>query len=123
MLADNRGLWAYSLRRLVDKDGIYICDDNWTSIGAYQPRNAMPGTRIIDNSCFAVSRRFGLTPVDDNHSDALSLALVCIDSVDLQEPARKAGKKGEKKVLNAKRKTRAEAKLAKQAAAELANIL
>lgn len=49
--------WAYSLRKLIEKSGEYICDDDWCSIGAYQPRSAEIGTRIIDNSCFALSRR------------------------------------------------------------------
>ncbi len=57
MVKEHHLEWAYSLRRLVDKDGQYICDDDWCSIGAYQPRLANPGTRILDNSCFAVSRR------------------------------------------------------------------
>ncbi len=57
--------WAYTLRKLVDIDGRYICDDDWVSIGAYRPRNGREeGTRIIDNSCFAVAlhwaKRYGL---------------------------------------------------------------
>lgn len=53
----NELTWAYSLRRLVDHAGEYICDDDWCSLGAYLPRLGTEGTRIIDNSCFAVSRR------------------------------------------------------------------
>lgn len=50
--------WAYTLRKLVDKSGAYICDDDWVSLGRYKPRNGSEdGTRIIDNSCFAVTRK------------------------------------------------------------------
>lgn len=51
---DNDLKWAYSLRRLVAKDGNYICDDDWCSLGHWP----VVGTdsHLVDNSCYAVSR-------------------------------------------------------------------
>ncbi len=43
--------WAYSLRKIVDNDGEWICDDNCESLGC-QP-NAT-GHFLVDNSCYAV---------------------------------------------------------------------
>lgn len=43
--------WAYSLRKIVDNDGNYVCDDNCESLGC-QP-NAT-GHYLVDNSCYAV---------------------------------------------------------------------
>ena len=52
--------WAYSLRKIVDHDGNYVCDDNCESLGC-QP-NAT-GHYLVDNSCYAVrtdvARRYG----------------------------------------------------------------
>lgn len=47
--------WAYSLRRVVDKSGAYICDDDWCSIGVY-PARFSTDSFIVDNSCFAITR-------------------------------------------------------------------
>lgn len=44
--------WAYSLRRIVDNDGNYICDDDCESLG-YFP-NA-ENEQLVDNSCYAVT--------------------------------------------------------------------
>lgn len=55
-LAAAHGLeWAYSLRRIVDKQGTPICDDDWCSLGHYSRPEIGPA--LVDNSCFAVSRR------------------------------------------------------------------
>lgn len=47
--------WAYSLRRIVDKDGAYVCDDDWCSLGHW-PSMGNP-IHLVDNSCYAVERR------------------------------------------------------------------
>lgn len=43
--------WAYSLRKIVDADGNYICDDNCESLGLHF--NAT-NHYLVDNSCYAV---------------------------------------------------------------------
>ena len=43
--------WAYSLRRIVDHDGNFICDDNCESLGLHF--NAT-NHYLVDNSCYAV---------------------------------------------------------------------
>lgn len=43
--------WAYSLRRIVDADGNYICDDDCESLGM-QPNSH--GHFLVDNSCYIV---------------------------------------------------------------------
>jgi hypothetical protein len=52
--------WAYSLRKIVDNDGNWICDDNCESLGC-QPNAS--GHYLVDNSCYAVrtdvARRYG----------------------------------------------------------------
>lgn len=51
---ENRLEWAYSLRKLVDVSGNYICDDDWCSLGFWKT----PGTtHLIDNSCYFVNRK------------------------------------------------------------------
>lgn len=45
--------WAYSLRRIVDADGNWICDDNCESLGMHL--NAT-NHYLVDNSCYAVRR-------------------------------------------------------------------
>ena len=43
--------WAYSLRKIVDNEGEFICDDNCESLGMYL--NAT-NHYLVDNSCYAV---------------------------------------------------------------------
>jgi glycosyltransferase involved in cell wall biosynthesis len=43
--------WAYSLRKIVDHEGNYICDDNCESLGLHF--NAT-NHYLVDNSCYAV---------------------------------------------------------------------
>lgn len=45
--------WAYSLRRIVDADGNWVCDDNCESLGLHL--NATDHY-LVDNSCYAVRR-------------------------------------------------------------------
>ena len=47
--------WAYSLRKIYDKDGNYICDDNCESLGKW-PVYFNDSVFHIDTSCFAVRR-------------------------------------------------------------------
>ena len=60
--------WAYSLRKIVDNDGNWICDDNCESLGC-QP-NAT-GHYLVDNSCYAVR-----TDVARKHSHAWYVPIV-----------------------------------------------
>lgn len=48
--------WAYTLRRLVGRDGTYLCDDDWCSLGHW-PVYGNSDAFLVDNSCFAISRR------------------------------------------------------------------
>ena len=47
--------WAYSLRKIYDKDGNYLCDDNCESLGKW-PVYFNDGVYHIDTSSFAIRR-------------------------------------------------------------------
>ena len=59
-IEDNNTGWAYSLRKIVDNEGNWICDDNCESLGVYPNSH---NQHVVDNSCYAVktevARRFG----------------------------------------------------------------
>ncbi len=60
--------WAYSLRKIVDADGNYLCDDNCESLGVHP--NAT-GHYLVDNSCYVVR-----TDVARKHSHAWYIPVV-----------------------------------------------
>jgi glycosyltransferase involved in cell wall biosynthesis len=60
--------WAYSLRKVVDNDGNFICEDNCESLGCVP--NAS-GQYLVDNSCYAVR-----TDVARKHSHAWYVPIV-----------------------------------------------
>lgn len=47
--------WVYSLRKVVNKDGEFLCEDNCESLGKW-PVYFNPEVHHIDTSCFAVRR-------------------------------------------------------------------
>jgi glycosyltransferase involved in cell wall biosynthesis len=47
--------WVYSLRKIYDKEGNYVCEDNCESLGKY-PVFFDESVRHIDTSCFGVRR-------------------------------------------------------------------
>jgi glycosyltransferase involved in cell wall biosynthesis len=47
--------WVYSLRKIFDKDGQFICEDNCESLGKW-PVYFNPDVYHIDTSCFAIRR-------------------------------------------------------------------
>lgn len=47
--------WVYSLRKIVDKNGKFICEDNCESLGKW-PVHFNPEVYHIDTSCFAIRR-------------------------------------------------------------------
>ncbi len=47
--------WAYSLRKIFNKEGNYVCEDNCESLGKY-PVFFDGSVRHIDTSCFGVRR-------------------------------------------------------------------
>ena len=47
--------WVYSLRKIYDKDGEFICEDNCESLGKW-PVYFNPEVNHIDTSCFGVKR-------------------------------------------------------------------
>lgn len=51
----NKQPWAYTLRKIVDAKGDYICDDNCESLGHW-PVVGEPNRYHIDTGCFAVPR-------------------------------------------------------------------
>lgn len=79
--AQNLG-WAYSLRKIVDADGNYLCDDNCESLGLFPNSHQQ---LLVDNSCYVVrtdiARKFShawYVPVvsDRNFLNALKEAKV-----------------------------------------------
>ncbi len=60
--------WAYSLRKIVDNEGNWICDDNCESLGCHP--NAT-GHYLVDNSCYAVR-----TAIARKHSHAWYVPVV-----------------------------------------------
>lgn len=58
-LSDPRNQWAYTLRKIVNQAGDYICDDNCESLGLW-PVTGDPGRFHIDTGCFAVPRAIAL---------------------------------------------------------------
>lgn len=60
IIKDNDLDWAYSLRKIVDHDGQWICDDNCESLGAHPNSH---NQHLVDNSCYAVkaeiARQYG----------------------------------------------------------------
>lgn len=51
LIEDNNLGWAYSLRKIVDADGNFVCEDNCESLGCH-PNAA--GHYLVDNSCYVV---------------------------------------------------------------------
>ena len=47
--------WVYSLRKIVNKDGEYVCDDNCESLGKW-PVYFNDKTFHVDTSCFGIRR-------------------------------------------------------------------
>ena len=47
--------WAFSLRRIANKDGSHFCDDDGESLGPWT-LSGNPVDRLVDNSCYAVKR-------------------------------------------------------------------
>lgn len=47
--------WVYSLRKIFDKNGQYICEDNCESLGKW-PVYFTPDAYHIDTSCFGIKR-------------------------------------------------------------------
>ena len=43
--------WAYSLRKIVDNEGNFICDDNCESLGIIRNSNQQ---HLVDNSCYVI---------------------------------------------------------------------
>jgi glycosyltransferase involved in cell wall biosynthesis len=60
--------WAYSLRKIVDNEGNFICDDNCESLGC-TPNSA--NQYLVDNSCYVVR-----TDVARRHSHAWYVPIV-----------------------------------------------
>jgi hypothetical protein len=51
-----KAAWAYSLRRIVDKDGNAICDDRCESLGPAHHTCLSPEDHLVDTSCYMIER-------------------------------------------------------------------
>lgn len=52
--------WAYSLRRIVDECGTYVCDDNCESLGGISHTVMGKGDYLIDTSCYLIDRHLAI---------------------------------------------------------------
>lgn len=50
-IESNNSNWAYSLRKIVDKDGEYICNDDCESLGKWRP---LTNYNHIDTNCYCL---------------------------------------------------------------------
>lgn len=66
-MRDNHWSWAYSLRKIIDCDGTFLCDDNCESLGEW-PIYFDPNSHLIDTSCYAFERKFLITVCNHWHS-------------------------------------------------------
>jgi hypothetical protein len=57
VMMDNHWDWAYSLRKIYNTDGTFLCDDNCESLGEW-PVFFDENTHLVDTSCFAFQRKF-----------------------------------------------------------------
>ena len=53
--------WIYSLRRVVDKDGNFLCEDNCDSLGVYPNQNRIT---FVDMNCYCFRTEFLLNMLD-----------------------------------------------------------
>lgn len=51
----NRWDWGYSLRKIMDKDGTYLCNDDCESLGKWPAFNGQ-GVHHVDLSCFCIKK-------------------------------------------------------------------
>ena len=49
--------WSYSLRKIVDKDGLYICNDDCESLGKWQTYH---GVNHIDTNCYCLKTEIAI---------------------------------------------------------------
>jgi len=68
MIEEHNLSWAYSLRKIVDNEGNFICDDNCESLGIIRNSNQQ---HLVDNSCYVVR-----TDVARRHSHAWYVPIV-----------------------------------------------
>lgn len=50
--------WAYTLRKIADEDGTYVCDDNYESLGHWPVTGST--RHHIDTGCFAIPRELAV---------------------------------------------------------------
>lgn len=83
MIEEHNLGWAYSLRKIVDADGNYVCDDNCESLGLHS--NAT-NHYLVDNSCYAVradvARQYGHAWYVPIVSDRAFMKALCQAKVD-----------------------------------------
>jgi len=67
--------WAFSLRKIVDNQGVYLCEDDCESIGLF---TNIYSTHLVDNTCYSlrteVARRYAHTWYIPRVSDRTFLA-------------------------------------------------
>jgi glycosyltransferase involved in cell wall biosynthesis len=84
--------WAYSLRKIVDNEGEFICEDNCESLGCIPNSD---NQYLVDNSCYAVR-----TDVARRHSHAWYVPIISDRSfqLELMRAKLKAGTTGKHSV-------------------------
>jgi hypothetical protein len=61
LIKNNNLEWAYSLRKVVNADGNFICEDNCDSLGVYPNYKHIP---FVDMNCYCFKTEFILQIVD-----------------------------------------------------------
>ena len=56
LVTKNNLHWAFSLRRIVNQEGEFVCNDNCESLGPLHPVFNNPDDRLIDTSCYFLKR-------------------------------------------------------------------
>ena len=51
--------WAYALRKIADRDGVILANDDCESLGRW-PAWKNPGDHLIDSSCFMIRRQLAI---------------------------------------------------------------
>ena len=56
LVVNNKLHWGFSLRRIVDQDGKFVCNDNCESLGSLHSVYNNPYDYLVDTSCYIIQR-------------------------------------------------------------------
>jgi len=57
VIEENDYYWAHSLRKIVDKDGTYVCNDDCESLGKWRP---LTNYNHIDTNCYCIKTEIAI---------------------------------------------------------------